>query len=106
MRFVAAMALTLLLAACASWAVVDGLAIIGTDKTLEDHVVSFSSGKNCSIVRTERGLTYCEEDQVVPVAPIFCYRTLGSVTCYDRPDPHRGRHQKVGENGHNFVGAR
>ncbi len=106
MRLAAAMAMILLLGACASWAVVDGIAVIGTDRTLEDHIVSLSSGKNCSSVRAERGLTYCEEDEVIPVAPVFCYRTLGEITCYDRPDPHQGRYQKVGEDSHNFVGVR
>jgi len=24
------------------------------------------------------------------------------VTCYDRPDPHRGRQKKIGDNDHNL----
>jgi len=35
----------------------------GTEKTIEDHVISLSSGKNCSSVRKEKGLTYCVEDE-------------------------------------------
>jgi hypothetical protein len=81
----------------------DALTVIGTDKTLVDHVVSFSSGKNCSFIRTERGLHYCEEDEPVVNPEVYCYNTLGSVTCYTRPDPHHGRHQKLGENDHNLV---
>ena len=104
MRIPAAIALILLLAACTSWAVVDGITVMGTDKTLEDHVVSLASGKNCSTVRTERGLSYCAEDEVVPLAPVFCYRTLGEITCYDRPDPHKGRYGRVGDNDHNLIG--
>lgn len=81
----------------------DALTVVGTDKTIVDHVVSFSSGKNCSYIRTERGLHYCEEDEPVVNPEVYCYNTLGSVTCYTRPDPHHGRHQKLGENDHNLV---
>jgi hypothetical protein len=34
---------------------------------------------------------------------VYCYRTLGKVTCYDRPDPHKGRHRRVGNNDHNLI---
>ena len=49
------------------------------------------------------GLTYCEEDEIVPAPEVYCYQTLGKVTCYDKPDPHKGRHQRVGDNDHNLV---
>ncbi len=85
---------------------VEALTVVGTDKTIVDHVVSLTSGKNCSSVRREQGLYYCEEDEPNVKPEVYCYHTLGSVTCYDRPDPHDGRYQKVGENGHNLVKAR
>ena len=81
----------------------DALTVIGTDKTLVDHVVSFSSGKNCSFIRTERGLHYCDEDDPVVNPEVYCYNTLGSVACYTRPDPHHGRHQTPGANDPNLV---
>ena len=77
---------------------VDMLTVIGTDKTIVDHVVSLSSGKNCSAIRLEKGQHYCEEDEPQIQQNIHCYNTLGSVTCYTRPDPYQGRQQKVGEN--------
>ena len=46
-------------------------------------------------------LTYCLEDEAVPNPDIHCYRTLGNVTCYERPHPFH--QQKVGENDHNLV---
>ena len=92
----------LLLSGC-GFLVADGVSVIGTDKTIEDHFVSLTSGKNCSTVRTEQGLAYCEEDEVNLQPNVYCYRTLGKVTCYDKPDPYRNKQQKVGENDHNYV---
>ena len=106
MRYPAIIALILLLGACTSWAVFDGISVMSTKKTMEDHIISISSGKNCSILRRERGLTYCREDEAIPVKTVYCYRTLGRVTCYDKPDPHKGRHQEVGRNDHNLVRKR
>jgi hypothetical protein len=101
MRLIAILSLMVLLGGCG---VVPGLggaealSAVGTSKTLGDHIVSFTSGKNCSSVRREKGMAYCEEDDAQP-PPVsrHCYRTLGSVTCYDRPDPYEGRHQRVEE---------
>ena len=92
-----------LLGACTGLAVVEGTSVIATDKGIGDHLVSIYSGKNCSTVRKEKGLTYCQEDELVPKANIHCYRTLGEVTCYTRPDPFDGRQQKVGENSGNLM---
>ncbi len=77
---------------------VEGAFVVGGDKTIADHVISLNSGKNCSFIRKERGLTYCEEDQVTVQPNVYCYKTLGEVTCYDRPDP---RYQKLGVNEQN-----
>ena len=78
----------------------EGASVIGTDKTLIDHYVSFTTGKNCSIVRREQGRTYCEEDEGGPADEVYCYPTLGKVTCYAEPQP--GKQQKV---GHTAPGA-
>ena len=43
----------------------DGVTLITTKKTINDHIVSFSTGKNCSTVRKNTGRHYCEEDEVV-----------------------------------------
>ena len=88
---------------CADLGVVEGGAIIATDKSFSDHIISFTSGKDCSTVRREKGLSYCKEDEVFIQQNIFCYETLGSVTCYERPDPHKGGHQKLGDNSHNLI---
>ncbi len=79
------------------------LSIIGTDKTIADHVISLGSGKNCSTVRRERGLHYCEEDEPEAKAQVYCYNTLARVTCYGKPDPHQSGARRLGINDHNLV---
>lgn len=81
---------------------IEGGSVMATDKTVADHIVSWTSGKDCSSVRWEQGKTYCKEDEVRVEPAVFCYRSLGDVTCYDRPDPHDNRHQRVGEYDHNL----
>lgn len=82
---------------------VDALTVVGTDKTITDHVISFASGKNCSTVRREQGMHYCEEDEPTVEPAVYCYKTLARVTCYDRPDPYKEGYRKIGDNEHNMV---
>ncbi len=56
MRIVAIIALVSLLSACSlvpGLAQVEGAFVVGTDKTLEDHLISYTSGKDCSSIRKE-----------------------------------------------------
>ncbi|MGY9002301.1 MAG: hypothetical protein ACKVG9_00660 [Rhodospirillales bacterium] len=109
MRYAFFLSIFFLLTACSvvpplalsDWATV-GL----TEKTIEDHVVSVVSGKNCSTIRTNQGRTYCEEDEKNPEPKVHCYRTIGEVTCYDKPDPHANGHQKVDEAEYNLLGRK
>jgi hypothetical protein len=107
MRILATVVLCLFLASCGipatPYAMVDGAVVITTEKTMADHVVSAASGKDCSLVRLEKGTTYCKEDEVVPHPNLYCYRELGAVTCYDGPDLRRGNRGRLGENDHNYV---
>ncbi len=82
---------------------VDGAVVIGSDKTMIDHVISMASGKDCSLVRKERGMTYCKEDEVVPRPEVYCYRELAKVTCYDKPDTRQRDRPQVGDNDHNYI---
>jgi hypothetical protein len=106
LRFLPVLAsVVLVLAGCAGAGFVPGAAqlegasVVVTEKPFTDHIVSFFSGKNCSTIRREKGLTYCEEDEMQPGATkVYCYRALGGVTCYDRPDPFEGqRYQPLEE---------
>ena len=66
-----------------------------TDKTPIDHVYSLVTGKDCSVVRSNQGLTYCLEDEVTPRLDVHCYPTLGETTCYDRRDPYPGGQREL-----------
>ena len=58
-----------------------------------DIGVSAISGKDCSIVRLDRGQTYCKPVEVSR-PPAYCTRSLGHVDCWASrdllPDPPRG----------------
>lgn len=91
MRILALIGCLIVLSGCTGLVLAEGASIVATDKGLEDHLVSLTSGKDCSGVRREKGRTYCVEDEANPAPSLFCYRTLANVTCYREPDPHRGR---------------
>lgn len=79
-------------AAAVPTAVLDGAVLMHTDKTMIDHVVSATSGQDCSTLRAQKGGHYCRpiyENQPT-VAAVYCYRTLAAVTCYDRPSVNPG----------------
>lgn len=69
--------------------ILDSAVVIGTDKTLADHVTSYKLSKDCSTVRAEQGRTYCREDEPNPLGNQHCYQTLGDVVCYSAADPNR-----------------
>ncbi len=67
--------------------------LIHTDKTVVDHAVGLSTGRDCSVLYLARDEPYCKPS--VPIEPgqvaymtgaLYCSRTLGGVSCYDRPD--------------------
>ena len=66
---------------------------IHTDKTVGDHVASWATDKDCSLLYAADDKDYCqplespEKGQVAFMnSTLYCYRTLGGVSCYDRPD--------------------
>lgn len=93
-RILCALGLVGLLAACGPETLVStglGLASLKTTKkTLADHAVGLVTDQDCSTLRAERGDAWCLSDEElearVPAQPEFCYRTIGGITCYDRPD--------------------
>ena len=76
---------------------VDGASVLSTGKTVGDHIVSFTTGKNCSTVRKNIGQHYCEEDHVEVPEEVFCYNTLGDVSCYALPAPHGENYRHLGQ---------
>lgn len=87
---------------CGTFLAVEGATTVMSDKTASDHLISWMSGKDCSYVRTERGLTYCAEDEVIIEPRVYCYKTLGSVSCYNEPDPRRSPDELIGRDEHNL----
>ncbi|MCK4939397.1 MAG: hypothetical protein KAR80_03820 [Rhodospirillaceae bacterium] len=75
---------------------IDAALVMTTDKTIEDHVVSGASGKDCSTVRREQGRTYCVEDEANPAPKVTCYSSIGDVTCYSKPDENIPKEKVVG----------
>ena len=76
---------------------IEGATVVSTGKTISDHIVSFSTGKNCSTARKNTGKHYCEEDEVGAPDEVFCYNTLGDVTCYASPTPHGENRRHLGQ---------
>lgn len=62
---------------------VGSVAIIGRSPL--DAVYSTVTGKDCSIVRIEKGQSYCRPVEPPPAPPPYCTRSLGVVDCWKNP---------------------
>jgi hypothetical protein len=62
---------------------IGSIAAIG--RTPVDAVWSLASGRDCSVVRLEKGQSYCREPLPPPEPPPFCTRSLGRVDCWKDP---------------------
>ncbi len=65
--------------------------LINTDKLIVDHIASASQDRDCSSVKAIEGEPYCRVPPVHESERTYCYRTLGQVNCFDRPDPAYAR---------------
>jgi hypothetical protein len=63
-----------------------------------DAIFSLLSGKDCSVVRLDRGEAYCRPVESEPPAQPLCTRSLGVVDCWDDPSAVAG-HPKGVANG-------
>ena len=74
-----------------------------TDKTLGDHFNTWAFDKDCSILQFSNGEDYCQEyeDEAAKAAEaaaqpvLHCYRTIGGVSCYEKPDRSASAQTKV-----------
>lgn len=66
-------------------------AFIHEDKLPTDYLAEAVTGKDCSYVRhlEDKG-PFCRGHDYGKVLeePIYCYKSLGTVTCYRQPDPY------------------
>ena len=66
----------------------DMAVLINTDKTLVDHALSLTSGRDCSTIRAQSTGVYCQDREPPrppPTQPVYCYRSLASVNCFESP---------------------
>jgi hypothetical protein len=83
-----------LVAACGSTSTVTvGAAMLAnfiyTDKLPTDYLAEFASGQECNFLKAQKdGGPLCRDsfERVVYEPPLYCYRTLGEITCYDKRD--------------------
>lgn len=72
---------------------------IQTDKLPTDYVAEWASGKECrTLAAMKDGGPLCRKSFEPPKVyekPVYCYRTLGRITCYDEPDPYGTSTQRV-----------
>ena len=66
--------------------------IVMEDKLPTDLLAEYATGKDCNAIRRmeDKGPLCRSPARIVEyIEPlIYCYRTLGAVECYDRPDPY------------------
>ncbi|MEM9682572.1 MAG: hypothetical protein AAF942_04840 [Pseudomonadota bacterium] len=63
-----------------------------TDKLPTDYLAELATGEECSLLKSqEDGGPFCREsfqERIVYEAPLYCYRTLGEITCYNKRNPY------------------
>lgn len=89
----------LLLAGCAPSPVgpllaAEAASVVVFGRGVGDIAISAISGYDCSIVRLDRGLSYCAPREAAPRPAPFCSRSLAQVDCWSNPEafavPPRG----------------
>ncbi len=72
---------------------------ITTDKLPFDYIAELASGKECrSVVAMRDGGPMCRDSFDEPrfyEKPIYCYRTIGTITCYSERDPFKTNSEHI-----------
>ena len=63
------------------------VSVVQSEETMTDKALSWALNKHCSIFQVARGEQYCQNTGA-DIPEQYCYRTLGSITCYAQPDPN------------------
>ena len=71
------------------------IAVFG--RSIGDLGVSALSGRDCSLVRLDRGQTYCAPRDGPPAPGSFCTRSIGAVDCWADPANLPGQYRRIGD---------
>ena len=72
------------------------LTLLGTMATLPqtkklptDHLLSWATGKDCSVLHYEKDGIFCQDPpRQVDRRNLYCTKTIGAVECHERPNPY------------------
>jgi len=96
------------LGGCVSATVAPVAAGLGADiaifhRSLPDTLYSALTGRDCSVVRLDRGESYCRPvDPPVPPTP-YCTRGLAGVDCWASPERMPGIPMQVAQGPHDLT---
>ena len=65
--------------------------VAAIQRTPLDALYSLVTGRDCSVVRLDRGESYCRPVEPKLEPPPFCTRSLGTVTCWADPAAMKGQ---------------
>lgn len=71
-------------------AVADAATVPVLGRSIGDTVYSAASGRDCSVVRLDKGQSYCKPQEPPPSPQTFCTRSLGVVDCWKNPQDLNG----------------
>jgi hypothetical protein len=80
-----------------AFAAANAAAIPVFQRSVPDMLVSVLTGRDCSMVRLDRGQSYCRAEEPVPEPPPYCTRSLGVVDCWADPDALPNRPPQVAD---------
>lgn len=71
--------------------------VVNSDKLPTDFIADAVTGLDCNSIRQseDKGPLCRAPEQRVIERPVYCYRTLGNINCYDHPDPYRDGAEQV-----------
>ena len=71
--------------------------VVNSDKLPTDFIADAVTGLDCNSIRQsmDKGPLCRAPEQRVIERPVYCYRTLGTINCYDQPDPYRDGAEQV-----------
>ena len=61
---------------------VNAASVALTGRAVPDLLVSAVTGRDCSVVRLDRRLSYCAPSEAPPSPAPYCTRSIGSVDCW------------------------